>query len=130
MGIDEHVRTLGALLIVFGLVAGLGALAGLLAAGSPFALLKLATQAGTAESMMRPLLQIYGALLILVGLLVSVPSVIAGVGVRGFHSWSREVAMVVAALMLIYFPLGTFLGLYGFWVLLSPEVEPLFSPRR
>jgi hypothetical protein len=37
--------------------------------------------------------------------------------------------MVVCALMLAEFPIGTLLAVYGFWVVLSPEVEPLFSPR-
>jgi hypothetical protein len=130
LGIDEHVRILGASLIVFGVVAGLGALIGLLAVGSPFGLVQLAAEAGTAESMMTPVLQVYGALLILAGLLLSIPAVIAGHGLRRFQPWSREVSMVVGSLMLIYFPIGTVLGLYGFWVMLSPEVEPLFSPRR
>jgi Na+-driven multidrug efflux pump len=130
LGIDEHVRTLGALLIVFGVVAGLGALIGLLAVGSPFWLVRLASQAGTADSMMTPVLQIYGAALMIVGLVLAVPSVIAGHGLRNFRTWAREVSMVVCALLLFYFPVGTLLGLYGFWVMLSPEVEPLFSPRR
>jgi Na+-driven multidrug efflux pump len=130
LGIDEHVRTLGALLIVFGVVAGLGALVGLLAVGTPFALMRLAAQAGTAESMMTPILQVYGALLMLSGLLLSVPAVIAGAGMRRFQPWARDISMVVCSLMLLHFPIGTFLGLYGFWVMLSPEVEPLFSPRR
>jgi ABC-type antimicrobial peptide transport system permease subunit len=130
LGIDDHVRTLGALLIIFGLVVGLGAVAGLLAVGSPFALMRLASQAGTHESMMTPVLQVYGALLILMGLVLSVPAIVAGIALRRFRPWAREISMVVSSLMLIYFPIGTLLGPYGFWVMLSPEVEPLFSPRR
>lgn len=130
MGIDEHVRALGALLIVFGVVAGIGAVIGLLAVGSPFALMRLASQAGTAESMMTPVMQVFGALLILAGLVLGVPAIIAGHALRRFLPWARDISMVVCSLMLIYLPVGTMLGLYGFWVMLSPEVEPLFSPRR
>jgi Na+-driven multidrug efflux pump len=130
LGIDEHVRALGVLLIVFGVMAGIGAVIGLLAVGSPFALMRMASQAGTAESMMKPILQVYGGLLILAGLVLSVPALIAGLGLRNFQPWARDISMVVCSLMLIYFPVGTLLGLYGFWVMLSPEVEPLFSPRR
>lgn len=130
MGIDEHVRTLGALLIVFGIVAGIGAIVGLLAVGSPFGLVVAAAQAGTAESMMTPVMQVYGAVLILSGLTLAVPAAIAGHGLRQFKPWARDLSMVVGALLLLSFPLGTLLALYGFWVLLSPEVEPLFSPRR
>jgi len=35
----------------------------------------------------------------------------------------------IAIVELLNFPLGTVLGVYALWVLLSPETDPLFSPR-
>jgi hypothetical protein len=37
-------------------------------------------------------------------------------------------AIVVSALHLINIPFGTALGIYGLWVLLSPEAQRLFTP--
>jgi hypothetical protein len=34
---------------------------------------------------------------------------------------------VISALDLIHIPIGTALGIYGFWVLLSPETEAMFK---
>jgi len=36
---------------------------------------------------------------------------------------------VLCAINLLHVPLGTILGLYGFWVLLKPETEALFVQR-
>ncbi len=129
MGIDQHVRTLGTLLIMFGVFGALLALVGMALFGSPIALMIDATQAGTGESLNLPLVEIFGSVLMLLALVLAIPMVATGVGLRRFRPWSRDLTMVVCALMLAEFPFGTFLAVYGFWVVLSPEVDPLFSPR-
>ena len=129
MGIDQHVRTLGALMIMFGVLGATLALVGMALFGSPLSLIVDATQAGTVESLNLPLVEILGSVLMLLALVLAVPLVITGLGLRQFRPWSRDLTMVVCALMLAEFPVGTFLAVYGFWVVLSPEVEPLFSPR-
>ena len=45
----------------------------------------------------------------------------AGVGLLYYHTWGRVVAIVAAVLMLFKFPVGTAIGVYAFWVLLSAE---------
>jgi hypothetical protein len=129
VGIDQHVRILGAMLIMFGVMGALLALVAMALFGSPFSLIIDASQAGTGESLNLPMVEILGSVLMLVALVLAVPMVIAGMGLRQFRPWSRELTMVVCALMLAEFPIGTLLAVYGFWVVLSPEVEPLFSPR-
>ncbi len=111
-------------------MAGIAAVIGMLAVGTPLRLVGLARQAGTAQSMLTPVLHIYSAALMVIGLLLSVPSVMVGLGLRNFKPQSRDYAMVICALLLAVLPVGTLLAVYGFWVMLSPEVEPLFSPRR
>jgi hypothetical protein len=130
LGIDEHVRTLGGLMVVLAAIAALVAIIGMVMFGSPFSLIAQATQAGTTQSIELPLLRIYGALLILLGLILSAPLAICGLALRQYRSWARDGTMIVCALLLAMFPHGTMLAVYGFWVVLSPEIEPLFSPRE
>jgi len=60
-------------------------------------------------------------------LIVSIPSVIAGIGLYCFKSWARLLAIIVSALHLLNIPFGTALGIYGFWVLLSSDSQAFFS---
>ncbi len=45
----------------------------------------------------------------------------AGVGLLQYRSWGRTVALVVSALFLFKFPVGTAIGIYALWVLLSQD---------
>ncbi len=56
-------------------------------------------------------------------LAVAVVTVAAGVGLMNYETWARPVAVVVCVLALLHFPLGTLLGAYGLWVLVSAEGE-------
>lgn len=58
-------------------------------------------------------------------LLLSVSGIIAGVGLLKFYP--RILTIVLSALNLLNIPIGTALGVYGLWVLLSPQAEPLFA---
>lgn len=60
--------------------------------------------------------------------LISVPGIIAGVGLLTYRPWARMLTLVVAVFELLNVPLGTALGIYTFWVLLNERTKPLFSP--
>ncbi|MHC4643445.1 MAG: serine/threonine-protein kinase, partial [Planctomycetota bacterium] len=60
-------------------------------------------------------------------LLISVPDVIAGIGLLKRRGWARILAMILAALDLINFPIGTAIGIYVFWVVLNDETVKLFA---
>jgi hypothetical protein len=51
----------------------------------------------------------------------------AGWGLRNREGWARIAAMILGALALFSFPIGTALGIYTFWVLLKPEAQAAFS---
>ena len=59
---------------------------------------------------------------------VSLPGLIAGIGLLNFRSWARILAIVISVLDLIHVPFGTALGVYGLWVPLSQGSERLFRP--
>jgi hypothetical protein len=121
-----HVKVLGILHIVFG---GLGLL---------FAVFLLVLFGGIAgiigmnalpdEALVAmPIVGGIGLFISVVTAILSVPSVIAGVGLLSFKPWARTLTLVLSALHLINVPFGTALGFYGFWALLSPETARLFE---
>ena len=99
-----------AILIVFGGAAGFAA------ANEPDAWLAV------------PILSIIGSVLMLIALTLSVPGIIGelGGGLLKRKAWARILMIVLSALNLINIPLGTLLGIYGLWVLLSRDTELLF----
>lgn len=60
--------------------------------------------------------------------LISVPNLIAAWGLFGFRPWARILAIILSVLHLFSFPIGTALGAYALWVLLTAETQPLFTP--
>ena len=74
-----------------------------------------------------PILGIVGSALLLAVLTLSIPGIIAGFGLLKLRPWARILAIVLSAIGLINFPFGTVVGIYGLWVLLSPETERLFT---
>ena len=126
---NTHVKVLAALFIVFGV---LGTLVGL----GMMALLGVMGAAGAAGAasepdawLALPILGITGVALGILMLAVSLPGIIAGVGLLKFRPWARILTIVLSALNLINFPFGTILGAYGLWVMLSDGGSRLFAPR-
>jgi len=71
-------------------------------------------------------------LAMIVVLAISAPSLIAGVGLLYFKPWARALTIILSVIHLFSVPIGTALGVYGLWVLLQRETEPLFrqaTPR-
>jgi hypothetical protein len=52
-------------------------------------------------------------------ILLFVPQLIGGIGLVRGHRWARVVILLLSALLLIVFPIGTLLGGFGFWALLG-----------
>ena len=59
----------------------------------------------------------------------SIPEIIAGVGLIKRKEWGRILALVVSFFNLIWFPLGTALGVYSIIVLLNDESVKIFNPK-
>jgi hypothetical protein len=62
-------------------------------------------------------------------LVLSAPGLIGGLALLTRRSWARVYAMVLAALLLFWFPLGTILGTYTLYVLLQPDIRSYFEQR-
>ena len=59
--------------------------------------------------------------------LLALPGLLAGKGLREGKGWARILAMVLGALNFFNFALGTALCIYTFWVLWDQEADPIFE---
>jgi hypothetical protein len=58
---------------------------------------------------------------------IGIPTLVAGIGLLKHRSWARILAIILAVLALIMFPIGTAVGLYTLWVLTHKETEQLLG---
>lgn len=123
---QQHVKILAILHIVLG---GLGVLAALIvmAVFGGLAGLVNFTDSGQDAVFGSAVLGLIGAAVTIVVLVLSVPGLIAGIGLLTFQPWARILTIVLSALELPGFPIHTALGIYGLWVLLSDEGARLFK---
>ena len=116
---DIHVRNLGVLSIIFGLVSFLGGLSVLWYFGSLGVVYNFAEDRGG--------MGFVAVGLVVAHLIVGIPFVAAGWYVMAYHNWARSVLIALCGISLLLMPFGSLLAIYGFWALLTPETEPLFS---
>ena len=123
---QQHVKVLGILHIVFG---GLGVAAALIVMavfGGIAGFLSMAEH--TEDNMVgSAALGLIGVVVTILVLVVSLPGLIAGIGLLNYRPWARILTIVLSALELPAFPIHTALGIYGLWVLLSNEGTALFT---
>lgn len=114
----EHVRTAGWLLIA-------SELAGLACGGLGFLFfVSIGVVSGDAEAM--PVLGAIGGFLLCLTTILSLPGLVAGIGLVQRRSWARILALIVAFFNLAWFPIGTIISAYIFWVLLQDEAQSYF----
>jgi hypothetical protein len=61
---------------------------------------------------------------------LALPGMAAGYGLLTRKNWGRILAIIVAVLNLLNFPLGTIIGLYALWVLLQEAANEYFAPSK
>jgi hypothetical protein len=76
-----------------------------------------------------PILLTVGALVAIFLAVLALPGLVAGVGLLLRQGWARYLAIVVAILGLINFPLGTLIGVYSIWVLFQDDATNYFAPQ-
>ena len=116
---QQHITVLGWLYIVFGVLGLLAAVFVLLVMGGTGLL------SGDAQS--AALLSGIGLFIAFIVAILSLPSIIAGWGLLKHKSWSRLLAIVIGALNILNFPLGTAIGIYTIWALTQNESQRLLS---
>jgi hypothetical protein len=129
---ERHIKILGVLNIVWGAMGALTGLLLLVIFGGAFGVVGTAlhqTEATLAWPIVASIGGVIAGAITIYVLILSIPSIVAGIGLLNFKPWARIVGIVVSALHLMHIPFGTALGIYGLWVLVSRESESFFNGR-
>jgi len=125
---DRHVKIVAVLNIVWGSMGAIGALVFLLIFGSALGILGVVVpREAVGVGVAIPIVGAIGTVVFCIILITSIPAILAGIGLLRFAPWSRILAIIVSALHLANIPLGTALGIYGLWALLSRDTHYLFE---
>lgn len=62
------------------------------------------------------------------GAILALPSLVCGWGLVRHRPWSRWLGILLAAVAVVQVPVGTIVGGYVLWVLLSARFEAWFEP--
>lgn len=123
-----HVKILGVMYVVTGAFAGIVLLAGFEGLAEMDQMIEafpdgaVDPQASQALSLMQSVIAGWFKL----WLVLTCANVIAGVGLLRFKSWAYSLSLVLSCIALLNLPLGTIIGIYGLWVLLSRGTSSLF----
>jgi hypothetical protein len=63
-------------------------------------------------------------------IILSIPGIIAGIGLLKRKEWARILTLILSVLSLINFPIGTAIGAYSIWAMVQPEVVELFKTKN
>jgi len=122
----QHVKILGILHIVFGALCVIGGLIVLIIMGGIAGIVG-ASDPSQDTAVAIPILAAIGGFVCILCLVIGLPGLVGGIGLLQYKPWARITVIVLSALDLIHVPLGTALGIYGFWVLLNPQTEAMFK---
>lgn len=111
---QKHLKTLGTLYIVFGMLGvlvSLGFLNAYFGYWMPPGKMKLLfSDSG------------WGSVLVFLFAVTSVPGIVAGLGLLKGKNWARFLLLVLAFVNFMNIPLGSMLGIYTIWVVMNTEV--------
>jgi hypothetical protein len=122
----QHVKILGILHIVFSSLCILAGIIVLIVMGGIAGFVGATDQSPDSQAAL-PILGGIGGLVFVICLIIGLPGMVGGIGLLQYRSWARIVVIVLSAIDLLNIPIGTALGIYGFWVLLNKETEALFE---
>jgi hypothetical protein len=120
-----HVKVIAALYLVFGALFVIAALFSSVTFGVFASLAGSSPEEGAPLGM--AILGLTGVALALVLIVIGAPSIVCGWGLLKRRPWGRILGIVLAAIAVIHFPLGTVFGVYVLWVLFQKRTEALFD---
>jgi hypothetical protein len=122
--VATHVKVVATLFLLFG---------GLLLALAFFTPLLMSTLAGIVgatheegAAIGATILGLTGIALSVIMLLFAIPYIVCGIGLFKFRRWARILGIILAAIALVRFPLGTAFGIYALIILFRKDTEALF----
>jgi hypothetical protein len=122
---EQHLKILGILNIIFGGLGICGALVILLVFGIPAGLVVADGDPDAAGTV--SILGVVGGFIFFLAAIFSVPALVAGIGILTYREWARTWTIVASVLHLINIPFGTALAVYGLWVMFKDETATLIK---
>lgn len=116
---EKHINVVAALQIGYSIL-------GLIIAGTLFAVFYLIGDF-VDDHEAEFVLSIIANVIMVISLIVSIPGIIAGIGLFKRKNWARILTLILSVLNLFSFPIGTALGVYSIWALVQPEVVADFK---
>jgi hypothetical protein len=124
---ETHVKVLGVLFVALGVLGLIGVVVIALVFGGAAGIVSVAAEDPETTAIAVPVLGTVGTALGGLILILSLPDILVGIGLLERRSWARILGIVLSLIGLLNFPIGTVVGVYGLWVLLSPSSEALFQ---
>jgi hypothetical protein len=126
--LETHVRNVGWSLFYFGIGMGVLALIVLVASGGFSGLMLTDDPFYKRKDIASiPLARLLAVLYVVFSLVMAAPMAVAGRGIVAFKPWAKTMGMLVAAVNMLSFPIGTGLGVYVLWALNDETTEFLFA---
>lgn len=72
-------------------------------------------------------LSIVANVIMVIFFIVSLPGILAGIGLYKRKEWARILTLIISVLNLFSFPIGTGIGVYSIWALIQPENVEAFK---
>ena len=123
---EQHIKVLGILNIVFGSLGALGGIVILTIFSGAYGIVRAFTNYQSDAAVALPIIAVVGGAIAILLLILSAPAIIAGIGLLQLRPWSKILGIVVSALHIFNVPFGTALGVYGLWVLCSQKSQNCF----
>lgn len=75
-------------------------------------------------------LSIVANVIAIVFIVLSVPGILAGMGLYKRQEWARILSLILSVFEIFSFPFGTAIGIYSIWVLIQPETVNSFNENN
>lgn len=119
---EKHINIVAALQIGFSI---LGFIIGIIG----FTVLKIVGDiSGDQDAIF--ILSIIANVVIIFFIVLSIPGLIAGIGLLKRKEWARILTLILSVLDLFNFPIGTAIGIYCIWALSNQEVIAKFKLEK
>lgn len=75
-------------------------------------------------------LPIIANVIIIIVAVLSLPGIIAGIGLFKKKEWARILTLILSVLNLANFPIGTAVGAYSIWALVQSDTMKIFNQNK
>lgn len=73
------------------------------------------------------ILSLIADILAIVFIVISLPGILAGMGLYKRKEWARILTIVLSVVELFSFPFGTAIGIFSIWAMIQPETVAVFN---